>query len=179
MTRPERQHGKYSTYIKGCRCQNCTTANRDYQRDRATIRKNNQPITSRDAYQPAEYIEGDTSWHTQAACKNVDTNLFFPAGGSGTPTNWDQAVTICQQCPVVNQCLEFALRTQQKDGVWGATTPHQRQQMRRQGNQLPCPSCDNTYPAGTNRWRCHNCTEQARKQYQQAHRRYQYLNTGT
>lgn len=34
-----KEHGKHSTYSKGCRCEPCTVAHRDYSRERARIRR--------------------------------------------------------------------------------------------------------------------------------------------
>jgi len=37
-----------------------------------------------------------------------------------------EAKAICAGCPVRNECLAFALRTGQVDGIWGGTTTHER-----------------------------------------------------
>jgi hypothetical protein len=34
-----KEHGKHSTYSKGCRCEPCTVAHREYSRERARIRR--------------------------------------------------------------------------------------------------------------------------------------------
>ena len=54
-----------------------------------------------------------THWITQAACKDLDTELFFPS--DGTPGN--QAKRICNGCPVVTECLLYALTDLQLVGV--------------------------------------------------------------
>ena len=36
------------------------------------------------------------------------------------------AVAICFQCPVVNKCLEYAITAQEREGIWGGTTPRER-----------------------------------------------------
>jgi len=66
-------------------------------------------------------------WREQAACRGFDTDLFFPE----TDEDAAPALAICQGCPVREACLEFALATNQADGVWGGTTPDERRRIRR------------------------------------------------
>jgi WhiB family transcriptional regulator, redox-sensing transcriptional regulator len=37
-----------------------------------------------------------------------------------------RAVAICMACPVRAECLNYAITTDQSEGVWGGTTPSQR-----------------------------------------------------
>lgn len=39
------------------------------------------------------------------------------------------AKTICRQCPVQQECLDFALEAKEDIGVWGGTTPTERRRM--------------------------------------------------
>lgn len=43
----------------------------------------------------------------------------------------EEAAKACAGCPVIAECLERALRTGETFGIWGGTTPEQRQRMRR------------------------------------------------
>lgn len=61
------------------------------------------------------------TWQLDAACAGTDPELFFPQTG-GTP--WP-AKAICRRCPVIDACLSWALENR-PDGVWGATTEHER-----------------------------------------------------
>jgi WhiB family redox-sensing transcriptional regulator len=55
------------------------------------------------------------------ACRDIDTNLFFPdVGGNGK-----EAIAICKTCPVIVQCLDYAM-THDEYGVWGGKTRNQR-----------------------------------------------------
>jgi WhiB family redox-sensing transcriptional regulator len=36
------------------------------------------------------------------------------------------AKKICQTCPIIEQCFEYALETDQRHGIWGGTSPEQR-----------------------------------------------------
>ena len=63
-------------------------------------------------------------WRRQAACRpaGIPVGVFFVERGS-TP---DQAREVCAHCPVAGACLNDAIRSGQKHGVWGGTTPGER-----------------------------------------------------
>jgi WhiB family redox-sensing transcriptional regulator len=56
-------------------------------------------------------------WAQDALCAQVDPNTFFPDKGDTETTK--RAKAVCARCNVVEQCLEYALRTNQRHGVWG------------------------------------------------------------
>lgn len=64
-------------------------------------------------------------WQDEAACRQVGTDLFFPASGDTSA----RAKAICKDCPVRVKCLEYALRTGQTYGVWGGLTTQERNQL--------------------------------------------------
>src|SRR5688500_7311895 len=71
-------------------------------------------------------------WRRDAACKDVDPNLFFPIGVTGPAVAQIAAAkSICDQCLVQRDCLEFAITTNQEFGVWGGTTEDERRVLRR------------------------------------------------
>jgi WhiB family redox-sensing transcriptional regulator len=79
-------------------------------------------------------IEYPTNWRAASACLNADPDVFFPvAVGTAAVKQISLALRICQGCPVRQQCLDFAVRTGEKDGIWGGTTPEQRIRARRAG----------------------------------------------
>ena len=58
----------------------------------------------------------------QAECLDADPEAFFPeAGGNGL-----EAKRICARCPVIDECLQYALDHRIDDGVWGGTSGIQR-----------------------------------------------------
>lgn len=60
------------------------------------------------------------SWRHRAACRHEDPELFFPVGNSGPALRQiSQAQAVCRRCPVVSDCLSWALRHGQATGVWG------------------------------------------------------------
>jgi WhiB family transcriptional regulator, redox-sensing transcriptional regulator len=70
-------------------------------------------------------------WRDHAACRGMDTELFFPVGNSGPAlAQIGQAKQICAGCLVRVSCLEWALAHQDM-GVWGGTTEDERRALRR------------------------------------------------
>jgi WhiB family redox-sensing transcriptional regulator len=69
------------------------------------------------------------TWREFAACQDVTNVDFFPSpedvGAIGA------AKAICASCPVVEECLSYALETRQTDGIWGGQTPKERTKLRR------------------------------------------------
>lgn len=70
-------------------------------------------------------------WHYNAACGSggADPEIFFPPATGGTRAA-AEARTWCNNCPVVTECLDYAVRTRQQ-GIWGGTTEEQRALIRR------------------------------------------------
>jgi WhiB family redox-sensing transcriptional regulator len=64
-------------------------------------------------------------WMSRAACIGMDTDEFFPKG----PARPKRALAVCAECPVQQQCGEFALAVEREVpgddyhriclGVWG------------------------------------------------------------
>ncbi|MET8682055.1 WhiB family transcriptional regulator [Streptomyces sp. NPDC004647] len=72
------------------------------------------------------------NWRQSAACRNEDPELFFPIGTSGPAILQEQeAKTVCERCPVTEQCLEWALENNQDSGVWGGLDENERRTIRR------------------------------------------------
>jgi WhiB family transcriptional regulator, redox-sensing transcriptional regulator len=67
------------------------------------------------------------SWMDRAACASADPDLFFPVSSVGPGSEQiRRAKQICRSCPVLRDCLTFALRTRQAHGVWGGTSEEER-----------------------------------------------------
>jgi WhiB family transcriptional regulator, redox-sensing transcriptional regulator len=75
-----------------------------------------------------------TRWMHRAACRDTDPNEFFTI--SETPTTpaeraqVERAKTVCRGCPVIAECLTWAVETGQH-GVWGGMTAPERVEERR------------------------------------------------
>jgi WhiB family redox-sensing transcriptional regulator len=74
-------------------------------------------------------FEPDESWRSSAACAGADDALFFPLGDDDALGN--EAKSICAACPVSEACLQYALSTNQTEGVWGGMTGAERRRLRR------------------------------------------------
>lgn len=70
----------------------------------------------------------DLSWQDAANCKGANADLFFPERGASTRT----AKAICRECEVRADCLEFAIVTGEKFGIWGGMSERERRRVRRE-----------------------------------------------
>jgi WhiB family redox-sensing transcriptional regulator len=60
-------------------------------------------------------------WRNHAACRDMDTELFFPAGTTGLALDQiGRAKQVCAECLVRNSCLEWALATGRHASTPGA-----------------------------------------------------------
>ena len=66
-----------------------------------------------------------------ANCQGVNTDLFYPADGEGTPNELRIIRRICAACPIQPECLDWALK-HEVHGIWGGMSPKQRRAVRRQ-----------------------------------------------
>ena len=71
-------------------------------------------------------------WRDRASCRDTDPDLFFPIGTTGLALDQiESAKLVCRQCLARDECLEFALATNQEAGVWGATSEEERRKLRK------------------------------------------------
>ena len=68
------------------------------------------------------------TWRDHAACRGIDPEIFYPVSDEEA----DPAKSICDHCPVRTPCLEHALTSRERDGVWGGATERERRRMIRQ-----------------------------------------------
>lgn len=74
----------------------------------------------------------DYSWRKEALCKDTDPELFFPVGSTGQALQQITAAkSVCGECTVKTECLEFAIETNQDCGIWGGTSEDERRDIRR------------------------------------------------
>jgi WhiB family transcriptional regulator, redox-sensing transcriptional regulator len=73
-------------------------------------------------------ILDERPWAVFAACRGADSDLFFPL----SKDHEMQAVTICGTCPVLDDCLDYAVEAGERFGVWGGTTERQRRRLLRE-----------------------------------------------
>jgi WhiB family redox-sensing transcriptional regulator len=89
-------------------------------------------------------------WRHQAACRDQDPELFHPIGDSGPALGQISAAkAVCARCPVVAECLSFAL-TVLPEGVAGGLTAEERAELRhhrRRGPHSPLAGLSERLPA--------------------------------
>ena len=75
----------------------------------------------------------DYTWRKLALCKDTDPELFFPIGTTGQALlQIAKAKSVCCECPVKIDCLDFALETNQDTGIWGGLSEDERRHIRRE-----------------------------------------------
>jgi WhiB family redox-sensing transcriptional regulator len=67
----------------------------------------------------------DTDWMATGNCADKPPSLFFPSDGVGV----EVAKRVCVDCPVREQCLEYALDNRIDHGVWGGTSERERRRL--------------------------------------------------
>jgi WhiB family redox-sensing transcriptional regulator len=72
-------------------------------------------------------ITEERPWAVFAACRDMDPDMFFPTSAEEAV----EAQRVCRGCAVRYDCLEFALETRVRFGVWGGTTDKQRRSLLR------------------------------------------------
>lgn len=73
--------------------------------------------------------EGELGWQTQALCAQTDPEAFFPEKGGSTR----DAKKVCGSCAVRAECLAYALKNDERFGIWGGMSERERRRLRKQG----------------------------------------------
>lgn len=77
---------------------------------------------------PFSPADAERTWMESALCSETDPDAFHPEkGGSTAP-----AKRVCAACPVRAECLEYALRHKEREGVWGGLAPRERAKLLRE-----------------------------------------------
>ncbi|MGI8516920.1 MAG: WhiB family transcriptional regulator [Acidimicrobiia bacterium] len=73
-----------------------------------------------------------TEWRELAACRDSEPSLFFPIGSTGPAIDQIAAAKeICLGCGVAEDCLQYALESNQESGVWGGYAEDERRRLRK------------------------------------------------
>lgn len=84
-----------------------------------------------------EFLQKD-----EPLCAQTDPEMFFPQPVAGADDVYQfnirrnvylserQAKAVCKECPLIKDCLDYALRNDEH-GIWGGTTEHERAKIRR------------------------------------------------
>ena len=98
----------------------------------AVIHEINLQNSTRATADPSFGVE----WQAGAACSSSTAELFFPSDNYRAGRQKERvrrAKRICRDCPVVSECLEYALSNnlnETDDGIWGGMTPSERRELK-------------------------------------------------
>ena len=96
-----------------------------------------------------ELIPRDLTWQLTAAClgmfEDTGEDLFFPPDNPGGPKagkgitgereRIDKARAICHTCPVMQECLDYAIKND-CHGFWGGMTDSERKKVIRERKEV-------------------------------------------
>lgn len=104
---------------------------------------------------PADPEPTARDWRDRAACRAEDPELFFPIGEGGPAlVQIAAAKVVCASCPVVVECLTFAL-VALPEGVAGGLTATERRELRAHRDRASSPpaagAVRSRLPGGTDR----------------------------
>ena len=75
-----------------------------------------------------QQISDVAKWWDLGACRGLDASIFYPEDEVGA----EDAKAVCAGCSVQSTCLDHALATREKSGVWGGATERDRRRIVRQ-----------------------------------------------
>jgi WhiB family redox-sensing transcriptional regulator len=77
-----------------------------------------------------DLITPQAEWRERAACLPFPAVLFFGLDDNESPIDRrnreEEAKSICADCAVRGQCLEFAISAKEPYGIWGGLTELER-----------------------------------------------------
>lgn len=74
-------------------------------------------------------IAENYDWQYKGACNGEDPELFYlpyNARGEEKLQQIKDAKAVCARCPVIEQCLNFAIETEEPFGIWGGMSEDER-----------------------------------------------------
>ncbi len=81
---------------------------------------------------PSEPI-GSRNWCAFARCAGEDTEQFYEGinANARTPHAQNLIDRFCTNCPVIEYCLDEAIKINDENGIWGGTIGRERRALRR------------------------------------------------
>lgn len=67
------------------------------------------------------------AWRDRAECRGAPIDWFFPERGESC----DQAKALCAKCEVQTECLDWAMTTPERYGIWGGVGERKRRPRRK------------------------------------------------
>jgi hypothetical protein len=78
----------------------------------------------------ADGVTTGLEWQEDGLCRQVDPDGLFVKGAAQT-----EAKKICSGCPVISECLDYALDNDIQHGVWGGMTEYERRKLKKNGQR--------------------------------------------
>lgn len=75
----------------------------------------------------SEVLNGPLAWQEHALCAQTDPEAFFPEKGGSTR----EAKAVCANCSVRAECLDYALKNDERFGIWGGKSERERRLVKR------------------------------------------------
>ncbi|MCW2528635.1 MAG: transcription factor WhiB [Pseudonocardiales bacterium] len=77
-------------------------------------------------------VADNWDWQVEAACRGMSAATFFnPDNERGKSKRLREAgaKAVCATCPVLANCLDWALTVREPYGIWGGKNPAEREEM--------------------------------------------------
>lgn len=74
-------------------------------------------------------VNAPGEWIEDAACARVGGDSWYPEKGESDVA--EDAKRVCRRCPVLAECLDYAIANGEKHGIWGGTNERQRRRLAR------------------------------------------------
>src|SRR5690349_1801818 len=78
--------------------------------------------TVADTHRLPEPLVAYWEWQNKAACRGMDSSTFYhpiDERNAAREKRIKAAQAICGRCPVIDECLNHALRVREPYGIWG------------------------------------------------------------
>jgi len=81
-------------------------------------------VTAEAQPEPSRFVS-DQPWVDDALCAQTDPEIFHPEKGGSTR----EAKAVCAACFVQAECLDWALTTNERFGIWGGLSERERRKL--------------------------------------------------
>lgn len=84
-------------------------------------------------------MEKNFAWQLEGVCRSEDPEMFFLPYNirmSEKRKYIERAKAVCRTCPVIEQCLQYALDTEEQYGIWGGLSENERRVILRRRSNL-------------------------------------------
>ena len=103
---------------------------------------NTEPIIARTPWEPSAEVElfPLPAWMERGLCAEIGDDFWFPEKGGSTLA----AKRVCQSCPVIAECLEYAISNNERFGVWGGRSERERRDLM-DARSTTCEGCGHDF----------------------------------